>query len=54
MADCSQQQDDKQQDLCETDDNIRLDDSPVDFEKKQPRWGITDKASLTDGFSNIQ
>ena len=34
MADCSQQQDDKQQDLCETDDNIRLDDSPVDFEKK--------------------
>ena len=55
MAGCSQQQDDKQQDLCETDDNIRLGDSPVDFEKKkQPRRGITDKASLTDGFSNIQ
>ena len=34
MAGCSQQQDDKQQDLCETDDNIRLGDSPVDFEKK--------------------
>ena len=34
MAGCSQQQDDKQQDLGEPDDNIRLGDSPVDFKKK--------------------
>ena len=35
VADCSEQQYDvQQQDLFETDDNIQLDDSPVDFEKK--------------------
>ena len=33
VADCSEQQYDVQQDLFETDDNIQLDDSPVDFEK---------------------
>ena len=43
MADCSQQQDDKQQDLCETDDNIQLDDSPVDLKKKNNQ----DEALLT-------
>ena len=36
VADCSEQQYDVQQGLCETDDNIQFDDSPVDFEK-QPR-----------------
>ena len=43
MADCRQQQDDKQQDLCETDDNIQLDDSPVDLKKKNNQ----DEALLT-------
>ena len=40
VADCSEQQYDVQQDLFETDDNIQLDDSPVDFEKTTK--GLTD------------
>ena len=39
-----------QQDLFETDDNIQLDDSPVDFEKTTK--GFTDKASQTDDLNN--
>ena len=40
-----------QQHLFETDDNIELDDSPVDFEKTT--LGLTDKASQTDDVNNI-
>ena len=36
--------------LCETDDNIELDDSPVDFEKTTK--DLTDKASQTDDLNN--
>ena len=50
VADCSEQQYDVQQDLFETDDNIQLDDSPVDFEKTTK--GFTDKASQTDDLNN--
>ena len=39
-----------QQDLFETDDNIQLDDSPVDFEKTTK--DLTDKASQTDDLNN--
>ena len=50
VADCSEQQYDVQQDLFETDGNIQLDDSPVDFEKTTK--GLTDKASQTDDINN--
>ena len=50
VADCSEQQYDVQQDLFETDDNIQLDDSPVDFEKTTK--DLTDKASQTDDLNN--
>ena len=50
IADCSEQQDDEQQDSFETDDNIQLDDSPVDFE--QTTKGLTDKTSQTDDHNN--
>ena len=46
----SEQQYDVQQDLFETDDNIQLDDSPVDFEKTTK--GFTDKTSQTDDLNN--
>ena len=45
IADCSEQQD-----SFETDDNIQLDDSPVDFE--QTTKGLTYKASQTDDHNN--
>ena len=51
VADCSEQQD-VQQDLFETDYNIQLDDSLVDFEKTTK--GLTDKASQTVDFHNTQ
>ena len=44
-ADCSEQQDHVQQDLFETDDNIKLDDSSVDFVKTTK--GLTDNAYNT-------
>ena len=52
VVDCSEQQDDVQQDLFETDYNSQLDDSTVDFEKTTK--GLTDKSSHTDDFNNTQ
>ena len=50
VADCSEQQYDVQQDLFEPDDNIHLDDSPVDFEKTTK--DVIDKSSQTDDLDN--
>ena len=50
VADCSEQQYDVQQDLFEPDDNIQLDDSPVDFEKTTK--DVIDKSSQTDDLNN--
>ena len=50
VADCSEQQYDVQQNLFETDDNIQLDDSPVDLEKTTK--GLTYKPSQTDDLNN--
>ena len=49
-ADCSEQQDDVQQDLFDTDDNIQFDDSSVDFGKTTK--GLTDNASQMDDLNN--
>ena len=51
VADCSEQQG-VQQDLFDTDYNIQLDDSQVDFEKTTK--GLTDKASQTVHFNSTQ
>ena len=51
VADCSEQQD-VQQYLFETDYNIQLDDSLVDFEKTTK--GLIDKASQTIDFNSTQ
>ena len=49
VADCTEQHYDVQQDLFETDDNIQLDDSQVDFKKTTNC--LTDKASQTDDLN---
>ena len=52
VADISDQQDNVQQDLFETDYNIQLYNPPLDVEKTAK--DLTNKASQTENFNNTQ